>query len=91
MRKLVNWKVRFKNWGWVAGFISQILIVVQMIIVGLNSMGIIHFELTEAVKTYILTLANAIFVLLSMLGIVQDPTTKGYKDSENAMKYDEPK
>ncbi|MDP4084968.1 MAG: phage holin [Bacillota bacterium] len=88
---MVNWKVRFKNWHWVASFISQILIVAEMVITGLNMMGVVHFQLTDAVKNYILAMANAIFILLSMLGIVQDPTTKGYKDSENAMKYEEPK
>lgn len=88
---MINWKVRFKNRAWVAGFISQILIVAQMVIVGLNSMGLIHFQLTESIKTYIITLANAVLILLSMLGIVQDPTTKGYGDSENALKYDKPK
>jgi phi LC3 family holin len=43
------------------------------------------------IKDYVLGIANAVFILLSMLGIVQDPTTKGYSDSEQALKYDEPK
>jgi phi LC3 family holin len=29
--------------------------------------------------------------LLSLLGIVQDPTTKGYGDSERALQYKDPK
>jgi phi LC3 family holin len=38
----------------------------------------------------VLTVANAVFVLLSLLGIVQDPTTKGYGDSERALQYKDP-
>lgn len=91
MIKLINWKVRFKNGPWVAAFISQIVIVVEIVLTGLNMMGITHIHLTDAVKNYILSLANAVFVLLSMLGIVQDPTTKGYGDSEQALKYESPK
>jgi len=88
---LINWKVRFKNRNWVIAFISQILIIAEMIVSGMNSMGLIHFQLTDAIQNSILTFVNAVFVLLSMLGIIQDPTTKGYRDSEHALKYKEPK
>jgi phi LC3 family holin len=91
MNKVINWKVRFKNWGWVSGFIAQILIVAELVLTGLNSMGVTDLHLTDMVKDYVLGIANAVFILLSMLGIVQDPTTKGYSDSEQALKYDEPK
>ncbi|MGG5254331.1 phage holin [Neobacillus sp. SM06] len=88
---MVNWKVRFKNWSWVVAFISQIMLVAQIILTGLNTLGITDFQITQAIKDYVLTFANAVFVLLSMLGLVQDPTTKGYADSDHAMKYEEPK
>ncbi len=88
---MINWKVRFKNWTWVAGFLSQIMIVIELVLTGLNTLGVTHIQLTDAVKNYILTLANAVFILLSMLGIVQDPTTKGYSDSDQALEYDKPK
>lgn len=88
---MINWKVRFKNWPWVAGFISQIMIVVQLVLVALNGLGITDFQLTEEVKGWVLAVANAIFLLFSMLGLVQDPTTSGYQDSERAKQYTEPK
>lgn len=88
---MLNWKVRFKNWSWVVAFISQIMIVAQIVLSGLNTLGITDFQITQAVKDYVLTFANALFILLSMLGLVQDPTTKGYGDSDHALKYDEPK
>lgn len=88
---MINWKVRFKNWSWVAGFVSQIMIVIQMVLVGLNTIGITDFQLTDEIQAWVLTLCNAIFVLLSMLGLVQDPTTEGLEDSEQAKLYNEPK
>ncbi len=87
---MINWKVRFKNRNWVLAFISQLLIVAQMVLAGLNSLGLVDFQLTDAVQNSILTVINAVFVLLSMLGIVQDPTTRGYSDSERALKYKDP-
>jgi phi LC3 family holin len=88
---LINWKVRFQNKSWVVSFISQLLIVVQVIIAGLNSLGVIHFQLTDKTINDVITVANALFIVLSLLGIVQDPTTKGLGDSENALKYEKPK
>jgi phi LC3 family holin len=88
---LINWKVRFQNKSWVVSFISQLLIVAQVILAGLNSLGVIHFQLTDKTINDVITVANALFIVLSLLGIVQDPTTKGLGDSEHALKYEKPK
>lgn len=88
---MINWKVRFQNKSWVVSFISQLLIIAQVIIAGLNSLGVIHFQLTDKTINDVITVANALFIVLSLLGIVQDPTTKGLGDSENALKYEKPK
>lgn len=88
---MINWKVRFKNKSWVLAFISQLMIVAQMVLGGLNVLGITDFQLTESIQESILTFVNAVFILLSMVGLVQDPTTKGMKDSERALTYKEPK
>ncbi|WP_423802057.1 phage holin [Neobacillus sp. SAB-20_R2A] len=87
---MINWRVRFKNRNWVIAFISQLFIVAQMILGGLNSLGITSFQLSDALQDWVITLANAVFVLLSLLGIVQDPTTKGYGDSTRALNYKDP-
>lgn len=87
---MINWKVRFRNRNWVIAFISQLLIVAQLVLAGLNSLHITDFQLTDAIQSTIIALANAVFVLLSMLGLVQDPTTKGYGDSARALKYEDP-
>ncbi|OCA87253.1 phage holin [Pseudobacillus wudalianchiensis] len=88
---MINWKLRFKNPAWVVSFFSQILILAQLITGGLNQIGFIHFSWTDQFNTWLLAVINAVLVILSMLGIVQDPTTKGYADSERAKKYTEPK
>ncbi|WP_160719000.1 phage holin [Bacillus sp. USDA818B3_A] len=88
---MINWKVRFKNRKWVIAFISQMMIIAETVLAGLNTMGLISFHLTDAIQDSILTIVNSVFILLSMLGIIQDPTTKGYSDSEHALKYKEPK
>jgi phi LC3 family holin len=87
---MINWKVRFKNRKWVIAFLSQILIVAQLVLSGLHSVGLIEFQLTDAMQNSVITIVNAVFVVLSMLGIVQDPTTKGYGDSDRALNYKEP-
>ena len=87
----VNWKIRFKNPVWVSAFISQLFIIVQITLVGLNSLGVTEFQLTKEVEGWILTLVNAIFVVLASLGVVQDPTVQGVSDSPQALRYDEPK
>lgn len=88
---MINWKVRLKNKQWVVAFISQMMIVAELILSGLNTLGVTHFQLTGSIQNSILTIINAVFVILSLLGIVQDPTTKGYGDSDHALKYEEPK
>jgi phi LC3 family holin len=88
---MINWKVRFKNKAWVTAFISQVFILFQIVLSVLNTYGITDFQLTEQIKGEILTVINTVFVVLSMLGVVQDPTTKGLSDSERAKGYTEPK
>ena len=40
-------------------------------------------------KTF--AVAIAVLTLLVLLGVVNDPTTAGFKDSEKALAYDKPK
>ena len=87
----INWAVRFKNPLWVSAFVSQMFIIVQIILVGLNGIGATDFQLSQEVEGWILTLVNAVFVVLASLGVVQDPTVEGVADSERAMKYNAPR
>ena len=87
---MINWKVRFQNKSWVMAFTAQLMIVAQMLIGGLNALGIIDFQLSDTIQQNVLAFINAVFILLSMMGLIQDPTTKGMSDSERAKTYKKP-
>ena len=83
---MINWKVRFKNKRFVIAFIAGLLLLVKQVSVlfGYN----LH---TELFSTNINNIVDAVFLLLGLLGIVNDPTTQGFSDSEQAMTYEKPK
>ena len=82
----INWKVRFKNKHVVLTLVPALALLVQafMAIFGLT------IDLT-AIVNHIGAFVNALFIVLAIIGIVNDPTTDGLKDSDKAMTYDEPK
>ena len=88
---MINWKVRFKNRLWVVAFMSQLFILAEVLLVGAHAAGLTDFVLTEEIKGWVLAVVNAIFGVLSTLGLVQDPTTAGMEDSVRAKGYNEPK
>lgn len=45
----------------------------------------------EGIEARLLDLVNAVFAVLVILGIVNDPTTAGLSDSQQAMSYTKPK
>ena len=79
----VNWKVRFKNKLWLGSFISAILAIVYTI---LDVFGVFP-SMSEA---HLSRLIEAVLLLLSLMGVIIDPTTAGFSDSNRAMNYDEP-
>jgi phi LC3 family holin len=87
---MINWKVRFQNRSWVMAFAAQLMIVAQLVLGGLNALGIIDFQLSDTIQQNVLAFINAVFILLSMMGLIQDPTTKGMSDSERAKTYKKP-
>lgn len=87
----INWKVRFKNKIWVLGFIAQILLLTELLLIGTHAAGLTHFHLTDEMKEWIFAFVNVVFGLLATLGIIQDPTTNNFADSKRAMKYIKPK
>lgn len=87
----INWRVRFRNPKWVLGFVSQLLIIAQMVTVGLNQTGAIQWQWSEGINVWVLGFTNAVLLLLASMSIVSDPTTSGYSDSNQAQQYSEPK
>jgi phi LC3 family holin len=88
---MINWKVRFKNRLWVVALLSQLFILAEVLLVGAHAAGITDFQLTEEIKGWVLAVVNAVFMILSTLGLVQDPTTSGMEDSPRAKNYSEPR
>ena len=83
---MINWKVRFKNKRFVIAFIAGLLLLVKQVSV------LFGYNLnTELFSTNINNIVDAVFLLLGLLGIVNDPTTQGFSDSEQALTYKEPK
>ncbi|HFI0796370.1 TPA: phage holin [Streptococcus suis] len=82
----INWKVRFKNKTFWIAIIPAIALVMQQLA------QLFGFELdtTETVQG-LLDLANALFAVLAIIGIVADPTTVGIEDSVQALTYHKPK
>ncbi|MDI2587436.1 phage holin [Psychrobacillus sp. NEAU-3TGS] len=87
----INWKVRFKNKIWITGFVAQLLILTELLLIGTHAAGLTDFHVTEEMKDWIFAFVNVVFGLLATLGIIQDPTTSKFADSNSAMKYIKPK
>lgn len=82
----INWKVRLKNKSFWLALIPAVLVLIQTVAVPFGykfDFANLGGELTGIV--------NAVFVVLSILGIVVDPTTDGLTDTDNVMNYDEPR
>ena len=83
---MINWKVRIKNKAFWLALIPAVLLVVQVFA------ALFGFDLaTDALEVKLMACANAVFALLTVLGIVADPTTDGIADSDLAMTYNKPK
>ena len=74
---MINFKLRLQNKATLVALISSIFLMLQQF--GLE----IPHNIQEGVNTFV--------VILVILGIVTDPTTKGLGDSEQALGYHEPK
>lgn len=82
----INWKVRLKNKNFWIAIIPASLLFIQVVA------EIFGFTLDLGdIGNKLLALVNTAFAVLSILGIVTDPTTAGVSDSEQALTYDKPK
>ena len=81
----INWGVRFANEKFWLAFIPGALLVVSLI---LDQFGV-TIDLGE-IGNKLVTIIKAVFSLLGIIGIVNDPTTDGLNDSQRALGYKEP-
>ena len=82
----INWKVRIANKDFWMSMIPAVLILIQAIGAPLGL--VLDFG---ALGNQLLAIVNAVFAVLAILGIVNDPTTNGMSDSKLAMTYEAPK
>ena len=79
----VNWKVRFKNKTWLTMFIS--------LIVGFVFNMLKLFDIVPTfTENLIMNIVGQILTFLGLMGVIVDPTTVGFDDSNRAMSYEEP-
>ena len=82
----INWIVRVKNKAFWVAIIPAGLLLVQVVA------AVFGFTLDLGdLGNKLLDVVNAIFGVLTILGIVVDPTTKGVSDSARALTYTKPK
>ena len=82
----INWVVRLKNKSFWLAIIPAVLLLIQAVA------AVVGFQLDFGdISDKLISVVNAVFVVLSILGIVNDPTTDGIiSDSTRAMTYTTP-
>lgn len=81
----VNWILRIKNKSFWLTVVPALFLLVQAVLVpfGYNwDFGVLNQQVAAII--------NSAFGLLTILGIVTDPTTPGVSDSDRAMQYTKP-
>lgn len=82
---MINFTVRARNKAFWLAFIPAVLLLIQVCAVPFGytwDFANLGQQLTAIV--------NAVFAVLSLLGVVTDPTTAGFSDSARAMTYVQP-
>lgn len=81
----INWKVRVLNKTFWLTLVPALALLLQTFLAVFN----VRLELGETIDK-LLVFINALFAVLMIVGIVNDPTTAGLTDSTRALKYQEP-
>lgn len=83
---MINWIVRIKNKNFWLAAIPAVLLLIQTVAAVFGY----SLDLGE-IGDKLLAVVNAVFALLVILGVVNDPTTAGIADSKQARTYISPK
>lgn len=83
---MINWAVRIKNKNFWLALIPAVLLLVQTVaaVCGYT------LDLGE-LGNRLIAVVNAVFGVLVILGVINDPTTAGIRDSCQAQGYQAPK
>ena len=81
----INWSVRLKNKNFWLALVPALALLTQAFANIFN----LTLEFGDTVDK-ILVFINVLFAFLVLVGVVNDPTTSGFSDSERALTYTEP-
>lgn len=82
----INWLVRVKNKNFWIAIIPAMLLLIQVVA------AVFGYTLDLGdLGNKLLAIVNAAFSVLTILGVVTDPTTAGISDSTQALTYSEPR
>lgn len=82
---MINWKVRILNKTFWLTVVPALALLIQTFLAVFG----VKLELGETIDK-LLVFINALFAVLIIVGIVNDPTTSGVSDSTRAMTYERP-
>lgn len=82
--KSINWKIRFKKKSFWVAIVSAIILFINNIT---QALGLNYTEQLEQFSDGI----NGLLAVLATFGVINDPTTKGMKDSGIAQTYSKPR
>ena len=83
---MINWTVRIKNKNFWLAVIPAVLLLAQTVA------AVFGYTLDVGdIGNRLIAVVNAIFGVLVILGVVNDPTTAGISDSKQARGYNYPK
>lgn len=81
----INWQVRFGNKNFWLSIVPAILLLVQYVA------AMFGYEWDFVVlNQQLANIINALFAVLAILGVANDPTTAGLSDSARALHYKKP-
>lgn len=82
----LNVPVRYRNKTFWLAFVPAILILIQT----MGTLFGINIDVS-VMQGRLINVVNAAFMVLTVIGVINDPTTEGLTDSEQALGYDKPK
>lgn len=83
---MINWTVRIKNKNFWLAVIPAVLLLIQAVA------AVFGYTLDLGdIGNKLIAVVNAVFGVLVILGVVNDPTTAGISDSKQARGYNYPK
>ena len=82
---MINVIVRIKNRTFWLALIPAVLLLIQVVAAPFGY----QWDFV-ALNRQLADIVNALFAVLAIVGVVVDPTTKGFGDSERAMTYTKP-